>query len=518
MWSQLPENQRKEYKKMILVFCGLTKLFSQKSQSENDDDNSHQVPILPIINSKYQETIFQKVFNATAEDIHNTSFDVSLKLKHGNNHEHKYIVGIKTFSYSCNAQKVAQFKSNRDSWGSLFEQIEQNSKHQSVRDINAINAPLYSELARRIAIVRNRKIDSHIANLQGFSVDENDNVTSIYHVLMPALDNNEPYVVVGEADYDKIDIENITIEGCSKKSNPTNFIFRDNNHRYRFSSADCQLYMYFNNSSIEIERWNVKYINDAYSVFSKLAEQLNADSLNNIIESHSWKINVQPYSGFNNFNALGGKQGPENRAKRISTYINKYRNIFRKEDIVTLEEYLYNFNKSDLDKNFRNDCRLKAVNLVCEKENEESLQELYEIVYEREGELYIPIPKSKNFHLEHPNFFCEGTGILIQNEKGAWTCKDNSFILTCEPSGKEIECHIVQDSGKGIQSKEHQDILGEWIIRDVFQLEEHEPLTYERLEELGINSIRLDKMNDGKIHLQFIYNNDPKIKPGEFIN
>lgn len=517
MWSQLPETQREEYKKMILVFCGLTKLFSQKSQIEDDDNDDHIVPVLPIINSKYQETIFQKVFNATAEDIHNTSFDVSLKLKHDDNHEHKYIVGIKTFGFSGNAQKVAQFKSHRDSWGNLFEQIQQNSSYQSIKEINRINAPLYNELARQIAIVRNRKIDSHIANLQGFSVDENDKVTTIYHVLMPMLDGNDPYVVVGETTYDKIDIENITIEGCSKKSNPTNFTFRDNNHRYRFSSADCQLYMYFNNSSIELERWNVQYINDVYNVFSRLANELNTESPNDIIESHSWKINVQPYSGFNSFYALGSKQGPENRAKKISKYINNYRDIFS-EDVDTLEDYLNDFNNNDLDKNFRNNCRQKAISFVHKKENEELLQELYEIVYERECELYIPIPKSKSFHENHPNFFCEGTGILTQNEKGKWHCKENSFILVCEPSGIEIECHIVQDSGKGIQSIEHQDILGEWIIRNVFQLEEHEPLTYERLEELGINGIRLDKMNDGKIHLRFIYNDDSSIKPGEFID
>lgn len=32
----------------------------------------------PIINSKYQETIFQKAFHASAEDIGNTSYDVAI--------------------------------------------------------------------------------------------------------------------------------------------------------------------------------------------------------------------------------------------------------------------------------------------------------------------------------------------------------------------------------------------------------------------------------------------------------
>ena len=66
MWKDLPENEKEEYKRMILAFASLTELFSQKNE-ENDE-----IPA-PIINSKYQETIFQKAFHASAEDIGNTS-------------------------------------------------------------------------------------------------------------------------------------------------------------------------------------------------------------------------------------------------------------------------------------------------------------------------------------------------------------------------------------------------------------------------------------------------------------
>jgi len=70
MWKDLPENEKEEYKRMILAFASLTELFSQKNE-ENDE-----IPA-PIINSKYQETIFQKAFHASAEDIGNTSYDVA---------------------------------------------------------------------------------------------------------------------------------------------------------------------------------------------------------------------------------------------------------------------------------------------------------------------------------------------------------------------------------------------------------------------------------------------------------
>ena len=48
--------------------------------------------------------------------------------------------------------------------------------------------------------------------------------------------------------------------------------------------------------------------------------------------------------------------------------------------------------------------------------------------------------------------------------------------------------------------------LGEWILRKVFQLGEFEPLTEKRLNEIGINGIRLEKYsNSDDIHLHFIW-------------
>ena len=71
MWDNLSEQERCEYKKMILAFSSLTEMFAQKA------DDKEVLPS-PIINSKYQETVFQKVFHAFAEDIKNTSYDASI--------------------------------------------------------------------------------------------------------------------------------------------------------------------------------------------------------------------------------------------------------------------------------------------------------------------------------------------------------------------------------------------------------------------------------------------------------
>lgn len=521
MWSQLPETQREEYKKMILAFCRLTKLFAQKSVNDEDDENVHTA-ILPILNSKYQETIFQKVFHATAEDINNSPFDVSLKIIKENGQEQKYVVGIKTFGYKTDAQKIAQFKSSRDDWSADMERIRSNVGHRSLTEINEINAELYRNLAINIATIRNRRINSHIANLNGFSVLNNEEVNKVYHVLMPMLDGTTPYIVVGETNYDTIDVDNIVIEGCKKRSNPTNIYFHDNNHKYRFTSADCQLYMYFDNSNIEKERWQVQYVRDAYRTFSRFAELTEEQSEESIIEFHSWKIRVEQFSGFNMFNSLSSKNGPEIRAQKIESLIQKYADAVSHTALANLRDNLNNLNNKSLDKQIRCQSRNDAINLVRSLGNDNLLSDILKIVYHEKGEIYIPIPNARQFHSEHPDFFIQGAGNLIQKEDGAWVLpfnkEHNTFPLVFEPSGEEIDCYITQEAGKAIQSVKHQDILGEWIREHVFQLEEYEPLTQERLEELEINGIRLDKMNDGKIHLRFIYNNNPDIKPGEFID
>lgn len=92
--------------------------------------------------------------------------------------------------------------------------------------------------------------------------------------------------------------------------------------------------------------------------------------------------------------------------------------------------------------------------------------------------------------------------------------KKGQFNLVFEPSGDSLPAYITQDEGKAIESVEKQSYLGEWILREVFQLGEYEPLTTERLEELNINGIRLTKYRGSKdIHLEFIWideENPPK--------
>ena len=46
--------------------------------------------------------------------------------------------------------------------------------------------------------------------------------------------------------------------------------------------------------------------------------------------------------------------------------------------------------------------------------------------------------------------------------------------------------------------------LGEWLLREVLRLEDNELLTYEKLEELGVESVLFEKNQEGLYKLDFI--------------
>ena len=323
MWNELPVDEKKEYKKMILAFASLTEMFAQKSENDNKNEK-----LSPIINSKYQETVFQRVFHASAEDIGNTSYDAAIDHIKEDGTEIKYLIGIKTFGIASGAQKIAQFKANHNEWSGIINQMRQNGKNEdgNIREkdeINHLNLELYKDLAKKIAELRNERIRSSEANLKGFNISKGkDQVEAVYHVLMPSKKGDDPAIYVGETQYNQIDIDNIEILGCTGSKNPTNFSFSDGNHTYRFTAADSQLLMDFNNNRIIQEQWDVMYADDAYKLFANLADQIYGDEKEeSVIESYSWKITkkgkVEKFSGFNSFYGVGSKMGKDQREKRI---------------------------------------------------------------------------------------------------------------------------------------------------------------------------------------------------------
>lgn len=527
LWNELPYNGKSEYKRLILSFASLAKMFAQKVADDN------QI-VTPIINSKFQETAFQRAFNAVAEDISNTSYDVSVQYN-----GLKYLVGIKTFGIASGDQKVAQFKAKHDEWSEIIDRIKKNANGIDDKEaVNRINAALYMELAQKIALIRNERIDSSYANIRGFRVDiEEANVYSVYHVLMPSSKFEEPKIFVGETSYDKIDLDNLKIIGCTGKNNPTNFFFSDKKHTYKYTSADSQLYMNFSNRNIVCDEWDVKYADDAHAIFDKIADivypeeneksdiDLEVEMIDvlspkikerEIEETYCWTIwnkdgETELYSGFNSFYGTGPKMGKDQRKKRIDKICNDFSDTVDSHILDEVRRGITSFllepATSSLEKTMKARLREYIVRLTKKTKDPEFEKEVTKVLFRPMDEMYIPIPDSAQFHKNHPNFFGKDFGRLKPGtSKLALKKEQRRFNLVFEPSGDSLPVYITQDNGKAIESAEKQTYLGEWILRGVFQLDKYEPLTSKRLVELNINGLRFTRYKDSDdIYVEFIW-------------
>ncbi|CAC9548276.1 hypothetical protein [uncultured Gammaproteobacteria bacterium] len=100
------------------------------------------------------------------------------------------------------------------------------------------------------------------------------------------------------------------------------------------------------------------------------------------------------------------------------------------------------------------------------------------------NEVYIPIPSE--IHKNFPNFFPN---------------RDTSFYLKL-PDGRRMKSKVCQDNSKALMSYSNKE-LGKWILRDILNLNERELLTHKKLEIIGIDSIRIDKINDSEFEVNF---------------
>ena len=140
MWEHLKSEQKDKYKTLITNFASLSQAFSQKAESE--DEGQTEQFVAPIINSKFQETVFQKAFNAIGEDIANTSYDASVVV----DENHKYLVGIKSFGLILETKKSLSSRKilnlGRTCWviSSFMQILLLIKKQQTRKTINAMRS------------------------------------------------------------------------------------------------------------------------------------------------------------------------------------------------------------------------------------------------------------------------------------------------------------------------------------------------------------------------------------------
>lgn len=84
---------------------------------------------------------------------------------------------------------------------------------------------------------------------------------------------------------------------------------------------------------------------------------------------------------------------------------------------------------------------------------------------------------------------------------GFFPGRDVPFNLTL-PDGTVISAKVCQDSGKAIMSNPNK-VLGEWLLRKVFELPEGTLVTYGMLEKFGVDSVVFTKHSDSDYSVDF---------------
>lgn len=209
--------------------------------------------------------------------------------------------------------------------------------------------------------------------------------------------------------------------------------------------------------------------------------------------------------------------------------IEKIRNIKKNRNSIVfddeLNEYSFSLSKSTLSKRFVTDFIVESFDVNIIENPIEELRKISEInseksskrkinstvilplygknftVFERSGlnqwnangrkrhldEVYVPIPVE--VHKIKPDFF---------------PSRDIPFDLIL-PNRKIMRSKICQDGSKALMSYSNKE-LGKWLLRKVLKLDEGELLTYEKLQLIGIDSVRIDKFDDSTYEINFSEN------------
>lgn len=219
-----------------------------------------------------------------------------------------------------------------------------------------------------------------------------------------------------------------------------------------------------------------------FSIFEEKMHLIDVKSIRDI------KISDKSISFYDGINEYSFSLSKSTLLKRFST-----KDIIHEFDVKVLEDPFLILSdllqQDNLD--FQDTTRIKqTIYLPLYGENN--------FVYEKSGlnqwnangrkrdvnEVYIPIPAK--IHHNFPSFFPP---------------RDKPFSLFL-PNGKILSTKICQDGGKALMSHSNKE-LGQWILRDVLKLDEGELLTYDKLQEIGIDSVRIDKIGLDKFEINF---------------
>ena len=104
------------------------------------------------------------------------------------------------------------------------------------------------------------------------------------------------------------------------------------------------------------------------------------------------------------------------------------------------------------------------------------------------GEVYIPIPIE--IHRQFPDFFPD---------------KDVDFNLKI-PTNEIFSAKVCQQNSKALMTNPNK-ALSDWLLRKIFKLEEGEIATIEQMNELGFDSVIIEKISDSNFRIDIMPTN-----------
>lgn len=231
VWEKYTKEQQDEYKKFLQVYGSLSNLFRQK----------HGEPI-PYLDSKFQETIYARVFSSENVDIGNTPHDILSVFG-----SERIGIGLKTWMNSTPSyQKVMQLKRYKD-------------------DIMAQEHNPY-DMVYVISSIKNERMKSDYNRL---GLDENSN---IYHYIT----RDAGSLVIQECTYPLIELDKITNVNRTDSS----ITWTDGVKNYKFTFGDSQIWQYFGDSrdSTILDKITVEIMEDPFTFLVKAYESLGPSS------------------------------------------------------------------------------------------------------------------------------------------------------------------------------------------------------------------------------------------------
>lgn len=310
------------------------------------------------------------------------------------------------------------------------------------------------ELINRIAEYRNERIRV-TRNAHGLD-------TMLYHIVKRV--SGAMYIY--EAAFDPIDIPNIKLD--LERGNDNSIYFSDGKHTYHFSLSKNTLYMNFDDME-ELDRFSVEIIADPYEVLSEL-------------------LLKDTDSSAENTNEVSDK--PAVTAKDATEAV--YASVPKKNQLC-LRLYA---TKSDGTKYVPDKSGLNQWNAGGRARNANEVYIPYLADDRARSEGFFP-PRDKPFDLMLPN----GEWISAKVCQGAYPrLSDEEYNLLSEEE-KKIEDKKRQ-TGKSIMSNPNLK-LGEWLLRDVFELKPRTIVTYDMLKIFNVDSVMFTKLSDNKFTIDF---------------